>query len=121
MGENSRTVQPMRWGTPPQEWLDAHPNPLGTWWNGEPTIAYKCRVIVGKSLRPTWWCADLEGVEREAVAVVYDGHKFFLDNEDGSGWRKVTTGYGSPEYRHLSLPDDSKQIEALNGDTEGGE
>lgn len=82
-----------------------------TYWNGEPTPARIVRVIVGKSLRPTWWCADLEGQEREAVEVNYHGDVFYLDNEDGSGWNKVTHGGGSPQWGHRELPDDSKPVE----------
>lgn len=75
-----------------------------TYWNCRPAPARKVRVIVGKSERPTWWCAKLEGQEREAVEVYGDGEKFYLDNEDGSGWAKVTRGFGSPEYGHSELP-----------------
>lgn len=75
-----------------------------TYWNFEKTPARKCRVVVGKSEIPTWWCAKHEGKIREAVEVEYDGTKFYLDNADGSGWRKVTFGQGSPHYGHSSLP-----------------
>lgn len=75
-----------------------------TFWNGEPTPARIVRVIVGPSPFPTWWCAELAGTEREAVEVDYHGDKFYLDNEDGSGWRKVTLGRGSPTWGHSSLP-----------------
>ncbi len=76
-----------------------------TYWNGQPCEARKVRAVVGKSPRDTWWCAGLEGQEREAVEVVYcDGPPFYLDNEDGSGWRKVTEGRGSPSWYHASLP-----------------
>jgi hypothetical protein len=75
-----------------------------TFWNGEPTPARKVRVIVGPSPVETWWCAELEGQERAAVEVNYHGDKFYLDNEDGSGWNKVTHGHGSPQWGHSSLP-----------------
>jgi hypothetical protein len=75
-----------------------------TYWNCVPAPARKVRVIVGKSDLPTWWCADLEGQEREAVEVHGDGEVFYLDNEDGSGWGKVTRGFGSPAYGHAELP-----------------
>jgi len=78
-----------------------------TFWNGEPTPARRVRVIVGESMRPTWWCAALKGTERAAVEVSYGGGRFFLDDEDGSGWAKVTAGHGSPRVRHRSLPDSS--------------
>jgi hypothetical protein len=84
-----------------------------TFWNYEPTPARKVRVIVGKSVRPTWWCAEFEGQERAAVEVNYHGEKFYLDNEDGSGWGKVTGGRGGPEWGHSSLPDDSTVVEEV--------
>ena len=78
-----------------------------TFWNYEPTPARKVRVVVGKSPKPTWWCADIEGQERDAVEVNYHGTIHYLDNEDGSGWNKVTSGRGGPEWEHRSLPVES--------------
>lgn len=75
-----------------------------TYWNGEPCAARVVTVIVGKAPRETWWCAKLEGQPRRAVEVDYHGEKFYLDNEDGQGWLKVTRGRGSPHYQHSSLP-----------------
>lgn len=75
-----------------------------TFWNYEPTPARKVRVIVGPSPVDTWWCAELEGSERAAVEVNYHGDKFYLDNEDGQGWAKVTQGRGGPDWGHGSLP-----------------
>ena len=77
---------------------------MKTYWNGERCEAKIVRVIVGKSERPTWWCAELENKEREAVEVFYGGQKFYLDNEDGSGSAKITLGKGSPQWGHKSLP-----------------
>ena len=77
---------------------------IRTYWNGEPAAARKVRVTVGPSPVKTWWCAPLEGTEREAVEVTYYGEVFYLDNEDGSGWAKVTVGRGSPVFGHAELP-----------------
>jgi hypothetical protein len=81
-----------------------------TYWNGEPTPARKVRVRVGESPVRTWWCAPLAGSERKAVEVRYGDRVFYLDNEDGSGWRKVTTGHGSPNVGHSGLPDTSEVV-----------
>ena len=81
-----------------------------TFWNGEPAHAIRCVVAVGKPLAPTWWCAGLEGQRRRAVMVTYGGEDFFLDDEDGSGWAKVTVGHGSPRVGHRSLPHDSRVV-----------
>ena len=76
-----------------------------TFWNYEPTPARIVRVIVGPPPVKTWWCADLEGTEREAVEVSYPGGEpFYLDNENGQGWAKVTKGRGGPDWGHSSLP-----------------
>jgi hypothetical protein len=83
---------------------DVYADERQTYWNGEPTPARIVTAIVGKSPVKTWWCADLAGTERQAVEVDYHGQKFYLDNEDGSGWNKVTHGRGSPQWGHSSLP-----------------
>ena len=75
------------------------------YWNGEPCKARRVRVIVGKSPRDTWWCADLEGQERSAIEIEYHGQKFYL-NDDADALEKITVGRGSPQYGHASLPVD---------------
>lgn len=82
-----------------------------TYWNGEPTPARRVRLLVGKSEVPTWWCAELEGSIRDAVEVTYGRGTFYIDDEDGSGWAKVTDWKGSPGRSSRSLPDDSVVIE----------
>lgn len=74
------------------------------YWNGERALAVKVRVIVGDAPQfPNYWARSLVGTEREAVRVTYSGQLFYLDNEDGSGWLKVTEGHGSPRYGHRDL------------------
>lgn len=86
-----------------------------TFWNYEPTPCRKVRVIIGASPVATWWCAGLEGTEREAVEVNYHGKRFYLDNEGGTipgggawpageGWAKVTRGRGGPHWPHSEIP-----------------
>lgn len=82
-----------------------------TYWNGEPTPCRKVRVIVGTVPIATWWCHGLTGTEREAVEVTYGEQTFYLDNEDGSGWAKVTRGRGMWTAYHASLPDDCTLVE----------
>lgn len=79
------------------------PAPTG-WWNGEPAEVRRVRVIVGDAMAPTWWCAELVGTERAAVEVRYGAQLFYLDDEDGSGWAKVTEGHGSPRLHHRNVP-----------------
>lgn len=79
-------------------------------WNGEPAYGRKVYVRVGSVGKPTYWYAGMEGTRRKAVEVEYEGQTFFLDNEDGQGWHKVTAGLGSPQAGHLSLPNDSRVV-----------
>ena len=89
------------------------PTPRKTYWNGEPCSARRVLVRVGTAPRPTWWCAGLEGTEREAVEVSYNGQTFLLDDADGVGWCKVAFGRGSPQHGHSSLPEDSVVLREL--------
>jgi hypothetical protein len=78
-----------------------------TYWNNKPCNARKVTVIVAKAEKPTLWYAAFEGSERQAVEVSdanqSGGRPFYLDNEDGSGWLKVTKGKGSMMYGHRNL------------------
>jgi hypothetical protein len=56
----------------------------------------------------------MEGTERCAVEVNYGDQRFYLDNENGSAWLKVTLGFGGPEWGHRSLPDDSEVLRVLD-------
>lgn len=80
---------------------DARPE---TFWNGERAAARRVRVIVADDPQfPAYWARPLVGTERDAVEVIYAGHVFYLDNDSGEGWAKVTDGRGSPRYGHQDL------------------
>lgn len=83
--------------------VEAPPGTVRTYWNGEPTPCVRVKVVVGKAPE-TWWCVKLEGTTRAAVKVMYKGAVYYLDNENGSAWLKVTTGRGGPNIAHNSLP-----------------
>lgn len=76
-----------------------------TYWNGGPCQVRRVRVVVADAPEfPKYWARQFVGRERAAVEIVYgEGPPFYLDNEDGSGWLKVTEGKGSPQYGHKSL------------------
>ena len=80
-----------------------------TYWNGEPTPCERVVVKVGEAPHG-WWCAGLVGTERDAVVVRYGSRTFYLDDEDGAGWTKVTEAKGSPHYGHASLPATSEIV-----------
>lgn len=74
-----------------------------TRWNGEPCRAERVTVTVADDPAfPGYWARDLVGTRRRAVRVDYGGQTFYLDDEDGSGWAKVTSG-GGPWSPHRSL------------------
>jgi hypothetical protein len=77
-----------------------------TFWNGEPAVAVRVRVIVGESPMESWWCADLAGTERDAVRITYPRgtEPFYIDDEGGIGWAKVTAGRGAPTVFNRGLP-----------------
>jgi hypothetical protein len=75
-----------------------------TYWNGEPTPAQRVLVVVADSGQfPKYWAWPFVGQRRAAVEVHYGEHLFYLDNEDGRGWAKVTEGHGSPRWAHSNL------------------
>jgi hypothetical protein len=74
-----------------------------TYWNGQRVVARRLKGTVGES--PSgWWCSKLKGQIRQVVEVTYYDMVFYIDNQDGSGWIKVTEGRGMPDYPHKSLP-----------------
>ncbi|WP_330339374.1 hypothetical protein [Streptomyces sp. NBC_00557] len=74
-----------------------------TQWNGEPCQARRITAIVADNDSfPLYWARHLVGTRRKAVEVTYGAETFYLDDEDGSGWNKVTHG-GSPHWAHSSL------------------
>jgi hypothetical protein len=80
-----------------------------TYWNGELADARRVRVIVADDGRfPNYWAREFVGQERDAVEVLSgdapdDVFPFYLDDEDGTGWVKVTTGRGSPRWGHRTI------------------
>lgn len=86
---------------------------MKTEWNYEPCTALRCIVIVGDTGRfPSYWARQYVGNERFAVEIKYNGSTFYIDDEDGSGWDKVTNG-GGPDMPHKSL-DVDKVLERLD-------
>lgn len=75
-----------------------------TYWNGEECRAERVEVVVGDDPRfPLYWARNIVGQRRWAVAVTWGGRTFYIDDEDGSGWRKVTEGRGMWTSGHRDL------------------
>lgn len=82
-----------------------------TQWNGEPCAALRVTATVADSgIFPQYWAREFVGTRRKAVRVEYGGNTFYLDDEDGSGWNKVTHG-GSPNWGHRDLIVDPGSVE----------
>lgn len=84
----------------------ARPRPAETFWNGLPTTAARGTAVVADAPEfPAYW-ARTEGLIGSRIPVVqvdldgvnYGGGITYLDDRDGSGWRKVTAGHGGPAW-----------------------
>ena len=81
-----------------------------TYWNGEPTPCRRVRVMVADDNRfPSYWAREEGYVGREvdAVEVSYFDEPFYLLDDEGQGWRKVTVGHGSPNFGHRNITPES--------------
>lgn len=87
----------------PLSFLSKPPEVESTYWNGERCRAEKVRLMVTDGPHPEYWARDLIGTVRNAVRVKYGFRTFYLDNEFGEGWAKVTIGFGSPNWPSRSL------------------
>jgi hypothetical protein len=77
--------------------------PMRTEWNWEPALAQRVLVTVADAPQfPRYWAKPFVGEHRFAVEIYQNGKTFYIDNEDGSGWFKVTNG-GSPDISHRVL------------------
>lgn len=84
-----------------------------TFWNGEKATCRPVHVRVLAGGHPNPWYAPHVGEVLSAVEVrrlvrheLYGGqsvHTFYIDNDGGQGWQKVTSGHGSPAYGHRSF------------------
>lgn len=86
---------------------------MNAYWNGEPALAEQVVVTVPEwrdGDPPAAWWEPFAGTERRAVIVVYNNDRFILDDEDGSGYQKVTQGFGGPSWPHRSLPIRSRVV-----------
>lgn len=85
-----------------------------TYWNGEPTPARKISaIVIDKGFFPLYWAKvdGLVGQRINIVEVIYGNRTFYLDDRNGSGWAKVTTGFGSPRWGHRSVDVDAFSIQ----------
>jgi len=99
--------------------------PGGAFWNGLHTRAARGTAVVADSPEfPAYW-ARTEGILGQRIPVVRvelggvnaGGGTAYLDDRDGSGWRKVTVGHGGPAWPHRDVaiePGSFTAIEVLS-------
>lgn len=75
----------------------------GAKWDGADVKATEMIVVVGDSGHPNYWAKGFIGMRRRAVKCVRDKQIWYLDDEDGQGYVKVTLGQGSMGYGHRTL------------------
>lgn len=86
-----------------------------TRWNGEPCTARRITAVVADNTAfPMYWARHLVGTRRNILEVTYAGSTFYLDDEDGSAWNKVTHG-GSPRWSHNNITVDLDSIRPRGG------
>lgn len=86
-----------------------------TRWNGEPCQARRITAIVADTdVFPEYWARPLAGTRRDIVEVTYGEQTFYLDDENGAGWAKVTSG-GSPRYGHRNIKIEPDSIRPRGG------
>lgn len=76
---------------------------IDTYWNGLSTPCVRGTLTVGEAPVPTFWWAKLTGQKVRVVRVDWMNGTFYLYDEDGSGWFKVTDGHGSPAWGHKNI------------------
>lgn len=85
---------------------------MKTYWNGEECQAVRAIATVEDAPEfLAYWAQDFVGDRRKIVWVRYGDQEFFLDNEDGQGWKKVTEGKGSPNVGHKELKVSNLEIQ----------
>lgn len=96
---------------------------LETYWNGKPTPCARVKIVVGDTGRFRHYWARTQGLVgtiRDAVRVGDPdgpGEPFYIDNEHGGGWAKVTIGKGAPSFAHQTL---DVERELVDEDTTAG-
>ena len=76
----------------------------GATWNDEPVQARRVVVIVGEARSRGYWSEHLVGQQRNAIEVkTHRRERFFLDDEGGTGERKIASGDWREPYALLPV------------------
>lgn len=85
-----------------------------TFWNFEPCEAEKVTITVAAMPEfAGYWAAEqgLVGTRHPAIKVTYKKTVFYLDDQFGKGWRKVTEEQGSPLAAHSQIMAEEGSVE----------
>lgn len=63
----------------------------------------KIKILPSPEDPVCYWGKVFYYQERQALLVTQGSQQFLIDNEDGTGYLKVTVGLGSPSYGHRSI------------------
>ena len=86
-----------------------------TYWNGEKTPCKRVTLVMEAQPQfSLYWGKHLVGTRVKAVEVNYETHMFYLYDDDGTGWIKVTQGHGSPSYGHCDVSPVPGTLEYIN-------
>lgn len=70
--------------------------PVPTIYNHIPVVAKRCMIRVANSVAYPKFLQSIVGTARQAVEIIVDNKKVYLDNENGEGWIKLTQEASCP-------------------------
>ena len=96
-------------------------NNIATRWNGERCKARRVLIRVGDCPFPKGWYRDLVGTVMRAVEVKQGDQPFYIADQDGNGWHKVTVEGGGPHWGHKSVTCAEVLKERAESDLDGND
>lgn len=82
---------------------------------GQVTFVGMTYEVVPSADIPLDWKHTHEHTRRQGLEIRADGKRFYIDNQHGDGYYKLTTGGGSPRCGHKSI-DNPYKIEYISSD-----
>jgi Fe-S cluster assembly scaffold protein SufB len=78
---------------------------LTGYWNGQPTAQFEgvTYEVTHIERTPLHWQNSLVGTRRQGLRIEYEGHTWYIDNENGEGFYKLTEGKGMWTSGHKSV------------------
>jgi len=70
--------------------------PVPTTYEKQSCIAKRCMILIADAADYPPFIKQLVGKVRQAVEIIVDNKKIYLDNEDGSGWMRLIESQAPP-------------------------